>query len=686
MALNLPFLYHDSTDGWKSYLKWSSDPNTSTYNRVGIFSDRWHSTVEVGSDGIFSGERTFREGDTVVPQTQPHWYHDGQRFWLLHGGQHRNYRDAGERTYVTEVDPNSGKTIRESVPPFFEESLPPGSRMEFPFSYLRTKPNQPGNSPLGEKDGLIGLRCFHRRDGAVESQGIDGRTWLFSQEEQPSQYPLAALAIINKPGSNAYWIAASNNVLIDSESRIGIGFFAERSKYFAGWPSELPMPYFFHLMRVRCEKTSQALRTLSRNDSDKLCKAGETEREARRKKPDPNIPDPQREETTRVATSLFPQAPPRLIRGLTSIVKIAADEKAAIQNLLKRLEPRETSSSIPIYKDELAKPGFNELVMDPPERLSTYYYNEETLSEHIQLVAQYFSGKDPEAFVKCQRYWFVLLENLPGVAWKTFWKQIVRDDRPSDLKALKDQPWAHALGLLAHSGLLDLPGNLCLFRCSDEASAKLPQDFRQKLDEYHNVFFAEGKSRYIAYRFYSHIGERIYLLGHNPKGECKVPKPFVVDSTIPIDLVWKRSHLLAFIHALLNWTLFHCLRANSWTLPLIDWGYTPSASGCYGWGKCRTNPYGQRNSPKKCAENIMRWKVKDIQIAVAELKALTVPSSLSTHCIKDPGYLLRKVGLVLNPWFNVLKKARRALAFSSRTQPELQRAFPRLWTASQGIP
>ena len=94
----------------------------------------------------------------------------------------------------------------------------------------------------------------------------------------------------------------------------------------------------------------------------------EVEREARRKKVELESLDPKREEAARVVSMLFPDAPARLIRGVARIARLAADERAAIQSLLNRLEPPEETTKAISFDDDVASQGFNEFVLKSPRR------------------------------------------------------------------------------------------------------------------------------------------------------------------------------------------------------------------------------------------------------------------------------------------------------------------------------
>ena len=126
--------------------------------------------LEDGS--VFLGQQVVRPGDKQMPQSQP-YFHDGERFWRLTNEYDR--RPGEHRWKIHEVDPQTGKQVRESVPAWFEETE--GGTVEFGASELMPAPAGAEDSPLGAKDGMLGWKTVKRRDGSYFGQGIDGRRW-----------------------------------------------------------------------------------------------------------------------------------------------------------------------------------------------------------------------------------------------------------------------------------------------------------------------------------------------------------------------------------------------------------------------------------------------------------------------------------------------------------------------------
>ena len=89
---------------------------------------------------------------------------------------HEYHQVTGEHSWkMGEIDPQTGKVVRESVPPWFEESE--GGTIVWSNAELMPAPPGAEQSPLGVKDGMLGWKPVQRRDGNIYGAGIDGRRW-----------------------------------------------------------------------------------------------------------------------------------------------------------------------------------------------------------------------------------------------------------------------------------------------------------------------------------------------------------------------------------------------------------------------------------------------------------------------------------------------------------------------------
>ena len=271
-----------------------------------------------------------------------------------------------------------------------------------------------------------------------------------------------------------------------------------------------------------------------------------------------------------------------------------------------------------------------------------------------------------------------MLEDLPSVVWQTFWKKAIREDAPININERLEGAWVQSLKLLAETGILDLPGSFGLFQSNyDEQSVRLEKGVREKLDLHHEAFFTDGQTRYVAYRHRAYPSEFLFLLGYNPKGECKPPKNLAFESTKKIELNWNRKQVTGFVNAL--------SKLDALPLPSIEklsdaanrLGFHPIGVALLWMGNVRTNLYGQEKLTKELRE-FYGWKVKDIQVALLELQSVSIPEDLYSNCLKDPGYLLTKAGHNFDSMIDALAESRRALPpFPPEISKELDRAFPR---------
>ncbi len=262
--------------------------------------------------------------------------------------------------------------------------------------------------------------------------------------------------------------------------------------------------------------------------------------------------------------------------------------------------------------------------------------------------------------------------------WQTFWKRAIREDGSVDLKSRLGGSWVQSLKWIAESGILDLPGSLVLFRGDyDELSAKLEDTVREKLDTNREAFFADGNTRYLAYLYYAYPGNSIFVLGYNPKGECKPPKKLTFDSSQKVEVKWNRKAVIGFVNAL--------SKLDALPLPTVEklndasarLGLHPIAVALLWMGNIRTTPYGQEKLTKELRE-FYGWKVKDIQVALLELQSVTIPEDLFSNCLREPGYLLTKAGHNFDSMVASLEESRRSLPpFPQEVIRELDRAFPR---------
>lgn len=682
----MAFFYTDEDQGWRSFFKWSSDPQKAI-ELPGFFFGMSHNhsrMIQVSQDAVFTGERLFRHSDTNLPSGNAYWFYDGQRYWVDTNRVqfHRSELDEGK---IVEIDPLSGKTIRQSIPPFFEEPLPSGASIHWPACFLLPKPDQTGPSPLGEKNGMLGLRCIRRRDGAFESTSIDGRSWAFTQDEQPVKSPLYAVGILNKPASDSFWIAANDGRLIDSESRSAMGLYQKRKKYYAGSASEFPV-LFLSLLQVRCEKTSKSLRNISQSDSDKLFHAAKIQREARDKKEDPNSPDPARELANRTAQELFPDAPSKLLQGIVGIASVIADVQAAIDGLIARLSSPPTPNAKPVaLPSDNAEQGFKALWFSEDLHRYAWVYHDPEFVTHLETVKKFFSGNSIDALPKTQHHWFSILYDCPRVLWRSFWSQAIREDAPASVPLRLAGPWLDALKYLSGSGLLDLDGHFGLFKAQlTRQSDSLDSTIRKKLESSRTYWMTEGDTRYIAYNLASYSLDEIYILGYNPTHACQAPSIFTVETGMPFKIQWRSDHLSAFVDQVEKLKSLPLPSPQRLEQASARLGLQPISIALLWMANLRTNPspYGQEKLTKELRDHY-GWKVKDIQTAIGQLQAIAIPQGLFSKCLSQPGDLTATMDQNFDAMVDALAQSKEQ---QSILPPELIQEFKKSFNVLNSLP
>ncbi len=280
--------------------------------------------IELEDGALFRGGRALHAGDktTSSPDTV---FSDGSTFWVLREGAPR------------ELDPKTGGLGRKSLPRFFEEFAEEGSKLQFDQCSLHPLPLAlREGTPLGSREGLSGLRVRKRTDGALDAEGIDGRRLRLAPRERDSLVGLVTLPGLTQPLAictrfKDLWLEDETGRAIATLHPGGL-----REPYARGSPMVLPA-LFWHLLRVRDEAGSLALRSttnegartfLTAAQADKTAAAGELPR-------------------TRVAVAgaLAAVRDEGLLRGICGLASEAARLEAQLEQHRKAWEPSRAASA-----------------------------------------------------------------------------------------------------------------------------------------------------------------------------------------------------------------------------------------------------------------------------------------------------------------------------------------------------
>ncbi len=660
-------MVRDSALGWHTFVRWLSEPGKSTQHDEGHYYGSHRSQiVPLGDDEYFCGERAVRTGDAQWPRPTRQWFHDGARFWrvkedAVHWSNHNE--TTIPPAAIAELDPRTGKELRDSVPPFFEESLPSGATIVYGSSYLMPQPTQAGQSPLGSKAGLIGWRVVRRRDAAIEYQGIDGRKSVVTADQQTTSRYRFAEAMIDKPGSNSFWILHDGGKLVDSETGIAFGSYDGHQKYAFGQPAVLPT-IFLNLMQPRCLDSSKKLRKLTLKQASELLEAGLTNHQAYKRKDDPANPDPERTIAATVATRILPQAPPRLIAGIARLARLAAEESISLQNLLTRVlpDPNTPQAALPTFDAQRADAGFTFMTQQKRSPICYYQPSEErSISANVMAVGKFLSGCDNDEIPACQTFWLGLLDDLPSLVWKCFWSLGVNESAGESIPQRLGGPWLDALSCLADSGLLQLSEKIHLYHVALGADQTPKPDSLAARADAHPITFVEGHNRFVAIVQHSYYENVLTVIGYSANGKPKPPKGLTVDSTTVLDPGWNRNSLLSFIKGVKTVQALPLPSTEQLADAAAKIGVHPITPALAWMSNLRTVNYGQEKLTKELRD-FYSWKVKDIQTAIAELNAIELASTVGSIGVRNnPGGAMldgrdRAFDQMIAKWTQFLKK------------------------------
>ncbi len=446
---------------WKPYFHWLSNPSEKhDAERAYYFGGRAVRFATPLADGsVYFGKHACRPGDKEPPADSI-YFHDGERFW-----QYENQHDptTGDTSWtVYEVDPQTGKSIRKSVPPWFEKS----GADEILLYNSELIPAPPGteNSPLGVKDGLLGWRTFKRRDGSFYGESIDGRSWdkPLLDENGNRCTPLGMLEQVGtdaflpisgdfRCGSCVMWDAAGTTTVAEFEDY--------KKKYAAGQVLLLPIAYW-HLLQPRCQASSKILRAISLDDCERLMAIAREQREARNagksKKEDV---DPGK--LLAAVQKFLPKAPQRMVIGVADIISRAEHEAVIFSDKREQMiaesqkKPAKTAPILNQKIDESALSwGLQRIDSRPKDSVPS-------LSTHLKAAAVFLKGEEePGELPVTDAIWFSMLDQLPIRCWAAHWHAAAAN---MTQKGNSEPPWLEFLKFWHQLGIAELPGDFTAF-------------------------------------------------------------------------------------------------------------------------------------------------------------------------------------------------------------------------------
>ncbi len=638
-------VFHD--DHWKTYWRWLSQKQEAAKQTEVYFG--YNSVLPMArmSDGSwFTGVRTIMPGDEKLVTFDANWFCDGTRVWkfeesfAMWSDEPLEKQLADQR--CRELDPHSGKPIRDSIPPFFEQQLPAGARIVYSWSTLLPCPPMSGKSPLGTHDGLIGWRVVRRRDGTIEATGVDGRSVTMDASEHAGGGFVAPVALMDKPAADGYWMVNNHGEVIDQATKILISGVSLKN-YQAGQSFELE-PLYFHFMRLRHPASSEKLRTVTRKQAEGLLEAGSIELEAKKQKEDPNAPDPNRMAGATAVAAWLQGAPPRLVQGLSSLLRVAADERLTLRKLVTFCQ-QASSSDQQAAADaaqqqairERANEGLSQLKphldFDLSDTIYVHGYHEESSNavEHLHAVGRFLGGADLDELPPINLNWYALLTDTVAVAYRCFWETVSNEELGSTVPERLRTPWLDALRMFADCGLLSFTEGLCLYvgpaASSESAGKQSKAGLSDQVKAGKPIGLVAGDSRYVVYRFDNFMSDFLVVLERSVKNKPKPPKGMVVEQTIPIKRSWSAASLKAFVKAVEKIEAIPLPDPQDLEQAAEELGMHPIAVAITFMSNLRTTHYGQEKLTKEIRDHY-RWKVKDIQVALAQLDAQPAPPNV----------------------------------------------------------
>jgi hypothetical protein len=424
---------------------------------------------------VFLGQQIVRPGDKKMPASQS-YLHDGERFWRL--TSEYDLTSARWLWKIGEVDPQTGKQVRASVPSWFEET--DEGTIEWITAELMPGPSGSENSPLGTKDGMLGWKTVKRRDGSYYGQGVDGRRWdaPLIGENGTAEPPVG---LLRQPGTAVYLPVTTSGggragmyKLWDPTGSTVVAQLQDFSKHYARGQVVLLPLQFWHLLKVRDVAASETLRTISQDQCAALFKAAAADREQQSvtvrigateapERPVPNL--------LAAVKTLLPTAPERLALGVARMIEHAEQASAAFTALRDKTsadgsKETETSALVADRKSDAAAAHW----AMPQLHHSIGGEGGFSVSDHLSAAAKFLKGERNAGELPPTGYlWFAMLESLPSRCWQTFWR--VMAVRLAE-KGTRELPWLEFLKHWQELGIAALPGRFDIMEGYPEDAKK----------------------------------------------------------------------------------------------------------------------------------------------------------------------------------------------------------------------
>lgn len=583
------------TDRYDSKFYWTSNPKKTK--------ECWHygrddvagAAIDLPDGGTFNGHSTVHAGDTEKVNSPTKFAFDGEHFWTL------DYRDAGYA--FREIDPQSAKEGRWSMPSFFEDYLSNGAELLEGACELLQLGDVVENSPLGSKAGQIGWRTRKTKSGVVESQGIDGRSW----KVKDNLNDLTPTGLLDQPGTSELlpvtgnfgwsWGWSESIRLWDPTGTYEVAQYQEElGDYNRGQVAGLP-PLFWHALSVREEKTSKKLRSISDAQAKKLLAAVREDLELSDEIEDPLSDLPKTESAIKMWLKSLSH--PRLQRGLLGVVFHAGEQAQRLANLLETCDPQgEDSFTFDPAMEAGVKPAM--------EVFGIHAWGEvDPLFPHLGEVLGFIAGKKKSPRItESPIDWWELLENIDARIWCGYFGADEKEDA-----------WLTFLEHYANTGLPDLPGKFRQLEGEFDGSPPV------------NVKVRKSDNDWIGYHYQGNVyflcqewDDDWKILEYAPKGKFHLLPKYQIEEEQTYEPTWNGDTIREFVRL-----------AREHEKPFLtpeqlesvgdQLGITSAEVGLVWFGFPNFDNYDKNFLPKPLREQL-KLKVAEADAARQSLKAL----------------------------------------------------------------
>ena len=485
-------------DDWRSHGYWSGNPSETfeiegSFYSYGVPDDRGvvldDGAVVFSDHTMVAGDRRVGSGEVIC---------DGASFWA---SDYDGYR---------ELDPRTNKRGRRSAPAFVSELAREGAEISYGGSALYPLPAEITASPLGQRDGLYGLRIRHRDEASpaagsvpmTEVERIDGKAWSHAGEHQTPD------ALLCFPGDDAPRpIETGYDARIVAPDRdTYIAASVDHPHYRRG-SRMLPPLSFWHCFVPRDPAGSDALRRITAEQAELLVAAAERDLEAAAERGDDVFASFDLDGTAlaaAVAESLPAIEDPQLAVGIAGLALVAATQKTR----LARIAALTTDAGGDRAAGDRDPSGLAEAVR------GLVWLDEDQgniaelrwLSEIFESAQSGSPKKPPRVFSEPPRAdcdWLPLLASVATLAYRAALASTPENQRRALIALLEAVSSSWLFDNLDHIRLIELEGKLDQVDAADQA-----------------VFFSEGDHLYYAW---STWGDDYKVVEHAPGGAFRNP-------------------------------------------------------------------------------------------------------------------------------------------------------------------